>query len=303
MLSVSVIEHIPAVEAGASTAPLCKRGGASLVTAPEENYTLIRLMSGGRAAIGQCVFPSYAAAREWAMAQRPGGVIGEVAESTARNARLREILGTLGLDHFPSLGGARQVATARPDEASVKLADLTSPHLMYAAGVVVFCFPDPTPDPTPAELVHTLADAEGAVAQAREFRRQLSIEGEASPVADPWRLAEMLLAENRFTIRRTTANVGGRCLSWQEGPPSITLPERFHTAEEEASTLLLLIGYALWPRSGPAPGWDYDNFTPETRADRERETQARRMVALTFRDMFLYGEWTPAEALPQQIAA
>jgi hypothetical protein len=56
------------------------------------------------------------------------------------------LLATRGLDHFPTLEEAQQLARREVDAPEVQCAKLTQPYLMRCQGVVLFLFPHPGPN-------------------------------------------------------------------------------------------------------------------------------------------------------------
>lgn len=59
----------------------------------------------------------------------------------ADDPRTLELLAPLGLDHYPTLEEACQLAASRPEKVSVKVEPLTRPYVLSMLGELVFCFP------------------------------------------------------------------------------------------------------------------------------------------------------------------
>ena len=187
------------------------------------------------------------------------------------------LLATWGLDHFPTLEEAQQLALREIDAPEVQFAELTQPYLMRCRGVVLFLFPQP--GPTAEQLAHSAAKIREAVGLALAERERLDITGEARP-ADVWRL--LRCQGERILLCRGDVDAG-HVTYLRDRPICITLRESYDHPEAEAEELLLLLGFALC--AGPEQGFDYEAL--EAAGTKERLT---RPVALAFGKAFRTGE-------------
>jgi hypothetical protein len=184
----------------------------------EEQVVLIEVGPNGHALVGQNGFRSLTTARAWCEEHYPDHTIGELFQSTAPNSRLLELLGAVGLDRFPALADALRIAADWPDKAAVRFGELTTPHLMYVEGVLLFLFPASSPDPTPAEPLFSEAEAGKAIAPETPCP--------SSPViTHEWLDAAKALARERVNAR----NIEGPCVG---------RPERLLAAEERWAALV-----------------------------------------------------------------